>query len=138
MTYAACTAAAPREAYPGAPGFTYKARYFGCMPLTASNIDPATRAVTRVDASGLLPPVRIVSFMMPIHCRTGSGTEAAAGTGCNEARAANRAIRNRVALGKKRFFADIFLPPLHGNFVFDFWGPRSPRATSLGMIRRLL
>src|SRR5215470_14774443 len=129
MTYAACTAAAPREAYPGAPGLTYKARYFGCMPLTASNMDPATRAATRVDASGLLPPVRTVSFMMPIHCTTGSGTEAAAGTGCNMARAANRAIRNKVNPGKKRFFADIFLPPLHGNFVLTFGGRARRRPT---------
>src|SRR5215472_11059266 len=114
MTYAACTAAAPREAYPGAPGFTYKARYCGCMPLTASNMDPATNAVIRVDASGLLAPVSTASFIIPIHCSTGSGTEAAAGAGFTVARVTNRAIRNSVAPGKKRFLTDILLPPLHG------------------------
>jgi hypothetical protein len=79
------------------------------MPLTASNIDPATRAVIRVDASGLLPPASTVSFIIPIHCSTGSGTEAAAGTGLKVARATNRAIKNRLVVGNERFLTGIFV-----------------------------
>src|SRR6266576_97451 len=121
-TYAACTAAARREAYPGAFGLTYKARYCGCTPLTASNMDPATRAVIRVDARGLLAPVSTASFMMPIHCSTGSGAEAAAGVGFTVARPTNRVIRNSVAFRNERFLTDILTLPFKEFKVLIFWG----------------
>jgi hypothetical protein len=81
----------------------YKDRYTGCMPLTASNIDAPTNAVTRVDASGLLAPVSTASFMIPIHCSTESGAAAAAGVGLSVARPTSRAIRNIDKIEDERF-----------------------------------
>src|SRR5215470_15024771 len=48
------------------------------MPLTASKTDADTIAAIRLVKNGLVPPARAVSFMMPIHCRTGSGVAATA------------------------------------------------------------
>src|SRR5215469_4006716 len=48
------------------------------MPLTASKTEADTIAAIRLVKNGLVPPARAVSFMMPIHCRTGSGVAAAA------------------------------------------------------------
>ena len=48
------------------------------MPLTASKTDADTIAAVRLVKNGLVPPARTVSFMMPIHCRTGSGVAASA------------------------------------------------------------
>jgi hypothetical protein len=48
------------------------------MPLTASKTDADTIAAVRLVKNGLVPPAKTVSFMMPIHCRTGSGVAASA------------------------------------------------------------
>src|SRR6516162_7419541 len=48
------------------------------MPLTASKTEADTIAARRLVKNGLVPPVRAVSFMIPIHCRTGSGVAATA------------------------------------------------------------
>src|ERR1700741_5270075 len=46
------------------------------MPLTASKTEADTSATTRDVTSGLVPPARTVSFIIPIHSSTGSGVAA--------------------------------------------------------------
>src|SRR5690348_9858192 len=48
------------------------------MPLTASKTDADTMAAIRLVKNGLVRADNTVSFMVPIHCRTGSGEGAAA------------------------------------------------------------
>src|SRR6266404_1106394 len=72
-------AAAFREAGCCALGVTYWGRKRGSIPLTASNTDAETSATTLVVTKGLVPPAITVSFITPIHSRTGSEVAAAAG-----------------------------------------------------------
>src|ERR1700746_3245105 len=71
-------AAALCEAGCCALGVTYCGRRRGSIPFTASNTEAETIAATRVVTRGLVPPVITVSFIIPIHSRTGSGLAAAA------------------------------------------------------------
>src|SRR6185295_11946229 len=48
------------------------------MPITASKTDADTKATTLLVSSGVVAPVMTVVFVMPIHCKTGSGTAAVA------------------------------------------------------------
>src|SRR6267142_3358121 len=90
-------AAAFRDAGCCALGVTYWGRRRGSIPLTASNTDAETSATTLEVTKGLVPPAITVSFIIPIHCRTGSGLAAEAGGALTAKSAANAAaatIRN--------------------------------------------
>jgi hypothetical protein len=80
--------------------------------LTASNIDAATNAVTRVVAKGLVCPAITVSFIIPIHCRTGSGAAAKAGTGFTVIHPATGVIRIKILAAENRqFLTDMVISP---------------------------
>jgi len=96
------------------------------MPFTASKIDAPTKAVIRVDASGLVFPVSTASFIIPIHCSTESGAAAAAGVGSTVAKPASRAIRNVDEIEKERFLTSMALTIL--SIDLNFVISRSPNA----------
>ena len=78
--------------------------------MTASKTDAETKATTRVVARGLVVPVITVSFIIPIHCSTGSGTAAVAETELIAIKTASKAIStNGLVAGRIRFLRNILL-----------------------------
>ena len=78
--------------------------------MTASKTDAETNATTRVVTRGLVLPVITVSFIIPIHCSTGSGTAAVAEMGLTAIKPASKVIsKNGLVAGRIRFLRNILL-----------------------------